>query len=156
MQQSIRRRRASRSPCHSATVACCCRFGTTGSAEPIPAKDPDSWGCEIASKPWAARSRSTARPAAVRRSSSHSPSRSTRRVSEDTATSWRVPLGKGWRQEVGLVTAIILLGIYFTSRNGVFLSLDNLGNIAEQSTFIGLLAVAMTFVVVSGQFDLSV
>jgi ribose transport system permease protein len=66
------------------------------------------------------------------------------------------PLGKGWRQEIGLVTAVVLLGIYFTSRNGVFLSLDNLGNIVEQSTFIGLLAVAMTFVVVSGQFDLSV
>jgi ribose transport system permease protein len=65
-------------------------------------------------------------------------------------------LGRGWQQEVGLVIAIILLGLYFTSRNGVFLSLENFGNIAEQSTFLGLLAVAMTFVVVSGQFDLSV
>jgi ribose transport system permease protein len=49
-----------------------------------------------------------------------------------------------------------LIGVFFTWRNSVFLSLENLGNIAEQSTFLGLLAVAMTFVVVSGQFDLSV
>jgi ribose transport system permease protein len=67
---------------------------------------------------------------------------------------WR--LGRGWQQEVGLVVAIVLIGAYFTSRNGVFLSLENIGNVAEQCTFLGLLAVAMTFVVVSGQFDLSV
>jgi ribose transport system permease protein len=65
-------------------------------------------------------------------------------------------LGRGGQQEVGLVIALVLIGVYFTWRNGVFLSLENLGNIAEQSTFIGLLAVAMTFVIVSGQFDLSV
>jgi ribose transport system permease protein len=65
-------------------------------------------------------------------------------------------LGRGWQQELGLIVAIILLGAYFTLRNGVFISFENLGNIAEQSTFIGLLAVGMTFVVVSGQFDLSV
>ena len=64
--------------------------------------------------------------------------------------------GRGWQQEVGLVTAIVLLGVYFTSRNGVFVSRENIGNIAEQSTFVGVLAVGMTFVVVSGQFDLSV
>jgi ribose/xylose/arabinose/galactoside ABC-type transport system permease subunit len=65
-------------------------------------------------------------------------------------------LGRGWQQEVGLVVAVVLIGVYFTSRNSAFLSLENLGNIAEQSTFIGLLTVGMTFVVVSGQFDLSV
>jgi ribose transport system permease protein len=63
---------------------------------------------------------------------------------------------RGRKQEAGLVVAAVLIGVYFTSRNGVFLSLENVGNIAEQSTFLGLLAVAMTFVVVSGQFDLSV
>jgi ribose transport system permease protein len=66
-----------------------------------------------------------------------------------------LPLGRAWQQELGLVVAVVLLGAYFTSRNSVFLSLENLGNIAEQSTFLGLLAVGMTFVVVSGQFDLS-
>jgi ribose transport system permease protein len=63
---------------------------------------------------------------------------------------------RGRQHEIGLVIAIVLLGIYFTSRNGVFISFDNLGNIAEQSTFIGVLAVGMTLVIVSGQFDLSV
>jgi ribose transport system permease protein len=66
------------------------------------------------------------------------------------------PFGRGRQQEVGLVIAVVLIGVYFTSRNGVFLSFRNVGNIAEQSTFLGLLAVAMTFVVVSGHFDLSV
>jgi ribose transport system permease protein len=65
-------------------------------------------------------------------------------------------LGRGWRQDVGLVVGIVVIGVYFTSRNSVFLSLENLGNIAQQSTFLGLLTVGMTFVVVSGQFDLSV
>lgn len=65
-------------------------------------------------------------------------------------------LGRGLQQEVGLVIAIIVIGVYFTSRNSVFISLENLGNIAEQSTLLGVLAVGMTFVVVSGQFDLSV
>jgi hypothetical protein len=35
-----------------------------------------------------------------------------------------------------------LIGVYFTSRNSVFLSFENRGNITEQSTFIGLLAIA--------------
>jgi ribose transport system permease protein len=65
-------------------------------------------------------------------------------------------IGRARQQELGLVTAVVLLGIYFASRNHAFLSLENLGNVAEQSTFLGLLAVGMTFVVVSGQFDLSV
>jgi sorbitol-specific phosphotransferase system component IIBC len=46
---------------------------------------------------------------------------------------------------VGLVVVIVLLGAYLTSRNSVCLSLENLRNIAEQSTYLGLLAVAMTF-----------
>jgi ribose transport system permease protein len=73
-----------------------------------------------------------------------------------TALAHARPLVRGWQQELGLVVAIVLLGVYFTSRNSVFVSLENLGNIAEQSTLLGLLAVGMTFVVVSGQFDLSV
>jgi ribose transport system permease protein len=73
-----------------------------------------------------------------------------------TALAHARPLVRGWQQELGLVVAIVLLGVYFTSRNSVFVSLENLGNIAEQGTLLGLLAVGMTFVVVSGQFDLSV
>ena len=35
------------------------------------------------------------------------------------------PLARGGTQEIGLVVAIVLLGVYFTSRNGVFISFDN-------------------------------
>jgi ribose/xylose/arabinose/galactoside ABC-type transport system permease subunit len=83
-------------------------------------------------------------------------SRARLRASSSLARPFGKRLGRGRQQEVGLVVAVLLLGVYFGSRNGVFLSLKNLGNIAEQSTFLGLLAVAMTLVVVSGQFDLSV
>jgi ribose transport system permease protein len=72
------------------------------------------------------------------------------------ARPWRRLFHPGRQQEVGLVIAIVLLGVYFTAANSVFISLENLANIAEQSTFLGLLAVGMTFVVISGQFDLSV
>ena len=59
-------------------------------------------------------------------------------------------------QEVGLAVTICLLGVFFTLKNPVFFSLQNIGNILEQITFLGILAVGMTFVVISGQFDLSV
>jgi ribose transport system permease protein len=66
------------------------------------------------------------------------------------------PRRRALHQEAGLSIAIVLLGVYFTSRSGVFISLENLGDIAQQITFLGLLTVGMTFVIVSGQFDLSV
>jgi ribose transport system permease protein len=58
--------------------------------------------------------------------------------------------------ELGLAIAVILFGAYFASANDAFLSLENIGNILDQITFLGILVVGMTFVVISGQFDLSV
>jgi len=57
---------------------------------------------------------------------------------------------------VGLFIALILVGIYFTSRSRIFIDPTNLGNILEQVTFTGILAIGMTCVIVSGQIDLSV
>jgi ribose transport system permease protein len=59
-------------------------------------------------------------------------------------------------QELGLLIAIVLLAAFFGWQSPLFLSLKNVGNIAEQITFLAILAVGMTFVVVSGQFDLSI
>lgn len=59
-------------------------------------------------------------------------------------------------QEIGLVVAIIALAAFFSWRSPLFLSLQNIGNIAEQITFLSILAAGMTFVIVSGQFDLSI
>jgi ribose/xylose/arabinose/galactoside ABC-type transport system permease subunit len=59
-------------------------------------------------------------------------------------------------QEVGLLLAIVILACFFGWRSPLFLSLRNIGNILEQSTFLSILAIGTTFVVISGQFDLSI
>jgi ribose transport system permease protein len=59
-------------------------------------------------------------------------------------------------QEIGLLIAILLLAAFFGWRSPLFLSMKNIGNIAEQITFLAILAIGMTFVIVSGQFDLSI
>jgi hypothetical protein len=40
----------------------------------------------------------------------------------------RKRLGRAWQQEFGLVIALVSPGAYFTSRNSVFISLENLCN----------------------------
>jgi ribose/xylose/arabinose/galactoside ABC-type transport system permease subunit len=52
--------------------------------------------------------------------------------------------------------AIVLTGLSFGLVNPVFAHLDNLTNIASQISFIGVLAVSMTFVLITGEIDLSV
>jgi ribose transport system permease protein len=59
-------------------------------------------------------------------------------------------------REAGLVAAVVLTGTIFALINSTFIHLDNLSNIASQISFIGVLAVAMTFVLITGEIDLSV
>jgi ribose transport system permease protein len=66
-------------------------------------------------------------------------------------------LTRGLRQqETGLLLAILLLGVLFSWQSPLFISLPNIGNIAEQITFLAILAVGMSLVIISGQFDLSI
>ncbi|WP_218970838.1 ABC transporter permease [Shouchella shacheensis] len=62
-----------------------------------------------------------------------------------------------WRQYIVYI-AFILVFIYFaiTLSNEGFLTTSNLMNIARQTAMISIMAVAMTFVISSGQIDLSV
>jgi ribose/xylose/arabinose/galactoside ABC-type transport system permease subunit len=55
-----------------------------------------------------------------------------------------------------MVVAILLTWTIFALINSTFIDLLNLENIASQISFIGVLAVSMTFVLVTGEIDLSV
>ena len=55
-----------------------------------------------------------------------------------------------------MIIAILLTGTIFALINSTFVDPLNLENIASQISFIGVLAVSMTFVLVTGEIDLSV
>ena len=58
--------------------------------------------------------------------------------------------------EVALVAVLVLLSIVFTILNPVFLSWATAQTILRSVAFIGIIAVGMSMLLVSGQFDLSV
>lgn len=55
-----------------------------------------------------------------------------------------------------MVVAILLTAVVFTSINSTFASAQNLQNIASQITYVGVIAVSMTLVLITGEIDLSV
>jgi len=59
-------------------------------------------------------------------------------------------------REGGMVVTVLLIGVVFALLNPTFSSLENLQNIASQIAFVGVIAVSMTFVLVTGEIDLSV
>ncbi|MEG1324745.1 MAG: ABC transporter permease, partial [Janthinobacterium sp.] len=56
----------------------------------------------------------------------------------------------------GPVLGLLSLCIAGTLLNGDFATLDNLMNVLTRTAFIGIIAVGMTFVIISGGIDLSV
>jgi ribose transport system permease protein len=59
-------------------------------------------------------------------------------------------------REGGLVIALLVTGVIFTFMNSVFAEPQNLENISSQITYEGVIAVSMTFVIITGEIDLSV
>jgi inositol transport system permease protein len=59
-------------------------------------------------------------------------------------------------QRYGTALVLLLLAIVFTSQNSRFLSLRNLGYILTDVSICGIVAVGMTFVIISGGVDLAV
>ena len=59
-------------------------------------------------------------------------------------------------REGGLVIALLAAGIVFTLLNSLFVGLPNLENIGSQTSYEAVIAVSMTFVIVTGEIDLSV
>lgn len=60
------------------------------------------------------------------------------------------------RRETGTLAGLLLLCLALWIATPYFATLDNLRNVAEQSTVIGTLAIGMTFVILAGGIDLSV
>jgi ribose/xylose/arabinose/galactoside ABC-type transport system permease subunit len=60
------------------------------------------------------------------------------------------------RSQVLLYGAALAMVIAFTIASPVFFSLDNFLNIGRQTALVSIVAVGMTFVIISGQIDISV
>jgi ribose transport system permease protein len=61
-----------------------------------------------------------------------------------------------WARDAGPVVALVLLVVLGLLLNPSFLSWNNLSNVLTRSAFIGIISVGGTFVIVTGQIDLSV
>lgn len=66
--------------------------------------------------------------------------------------------GAAWSRlrAIGPVAGLVLLCIVGTSLNGDFATVDNALNVLTRTAFIGIIAVGMCFVIISGGIDLSV
>ena len=60
------------------------------------------------------------------------------------------------RREIGTLVGLVALLVALWGATPHFATVSNLVNVVEQSTIIGIVAVGMTFVIVSGGIDLSV
>lgn len=58
-------------------------------------------------------------------------------------------------QTYGLFLMVIVLVVIFTALNERFLTLQNLKNVLEQNAALAIIAVGITFSIISGNFDLS-
>lgn len=85
-------------------------------------------------------------------------------LAEKTLSIPRAPGAAGvsrWRKivsarETGVFLALVLMGIYLTMASKPFLSVTNLLNVGRQVSLLGILAVGMSFVLISAEVDLSI
>ena len=59
-------------------------------------------------------------------------------------------------RDIGVLVAALLIAAFFSVLNPVFLTPYNIFNIFRQTAELGIIAMAMTMLIVSGEFDLSV
>lgn len=75
-------------------------------------------------------------------------------VQQKRSTGMRQRFGK-FLQVYGLLIMVILLVVIFNRLNTNFLTLQNFKNIFEQNAALAIVAVGVTFTIISGNFDLS-
>jgi ribose transport system permease protein len=66
---------------------------------------------------------------------------------------WRVIIGS---RELGVLLALVVLCIFMNFASPYFLTYENIFNVARSMSTIGIMAIGMTMVIVSGGIDLSV
>lgn len=78
-------------------------------------------------------------------------------VAEPTPVSpWRSLLGRlEPLREYSIVLAVLILALVLTFSSDVFLTSTNILNVLEQNAPVGIIAIALTYVVITGEFDLS-
>src|SRR5690554_5814770 len=59
-------------------------------------------------------------------------------------------------KKYGIFLALIILFVFFSVTNRVFLTTSNLFNVARQVSYLGIAAVGMTFTLLLGGIDLSI
>ncbi len=59
-------------------------------------------------------------------------------------------------REVGVIIPLVFAIIFFAVNNNVFLSSANIMNVFRNTSFVFITAIGMTFLIISGAFDLSV
>ena len=74
----------------------------------------------------------------------------------DAGRRWRPARGDTWPDLLFVPVAVLLLGTYFSVVNPYFLTEFNLTNLFVQGSILALVAFGVTFVILSGEFDLSV
>ena len=60
------------------------------------------------------------------------------------------------RREIGMLVALILMGAGLYASNHAFLNFSNTGNLSRNISMLGIFAVGMAFVIITGGIDLSV
>lgn len=63
---------------------------------------------------------------------------------------------RGFVAKYGVIIGLVIIMVFFTVMKAKFLTLDNMLNMLRQTSINGLLAIGMTFVVLTGGIDLSV
>lgn len=63
---------------------------------------------------------------------------------------------KAFIAKYGVILGLVIIMVFFTVMKAKFLTLDNMLNMLRQTSINGLLAIGMTFVVLTGGIDLSV
>ncbi|MBV9999573.1 MAG: ABC transporter permease [Verrucomicrobia bacterium] len=70
---------------------------------------------------------------------------------------WKSAWGRAFLlRDFGIAVVAVLIGLAFSAASPVFLSAYNLLNLLRQTAELGIVAMAMTVLIVSGEFDLSV
>lgn len=59
-------------------------------------------------------------------------------------------------REAGVLLALILIMLFFGFYTSTFFTARNLTNVLRQSSVLGIMAMAVTFLIISGEFDLSI
>jgi len=59
-------------------------------------------------------------------------------------------------REAGVLAALLLIMVFFGLSTSTFFTANNLMNVLRQSSILGIMTMAVTFLIISGEFDLSI